>query len=91
MCKHFYSNPRLFNKRDCIKAYTLHRYLAGKVYFPKIFAPNIIVKRNRTMKIKNNTFAIEAAPAAIPVKPNIAAIIAITTKITAHLSMIINF
>jgi len=43
------------------------------------------------MKIKNNTFAMEAAPAAIPVKPNIAAIIAITTKITAHFSMIINF
>lgn len=43
------------------------------------------------MKIKNNTFAIEAAPAAIPVKPNTAAMIAITTKIIAHLSMIIKF
>lgn len=43
------------------------------------------------MKIKNKTLAIEAAPAAIPVKPNMAAIIAITMKITAHLSIIKNF
>lgn len=32
--------------------------------------------------MKNNTFAIEAAPSAIPPKPNIAAMIAITKKIT---------
>lgn len=43
------------------------------------------------MKIKNITLAIEAAPAAIPVKPKIAATIAMITKITAHLSMIIKF
>ncbi len=30
---------------------------------------------------------MEAAPAAIPVKPNMAAMIAITIKITAHLSI----
>ena len=57
-------------------------------YFPKSFAPNINVSINKTMKIKNNTLAIEAAPAAIPVKPNMAAIIAITTKMIAHLSII---
>jgi len=57
-------------------------------YFPKSFAPNNKVSINKTMKIKNNTLAIEAAPAAIPVKPNIAAIIAMTTKMTAHLSII---
>ena len=60
-------------------------------YFPKIFAPNIKVRINKIKKIKNNTLAIEAAPAAIPVKPKIAAMIAITMKITAHLNIIINF
>ena len=38
--------------------------------------------------MKNNTLAMEAAPAAIPVKPKIAATIAIMIKITAHLSII---
>lgn len=38
---------------------------------------------NRAMKIKKRTFAIEAAPAAIPPKPNIAATMAMTKKITA--------
>lgn len=40
-----------------------------------------------TRKIKNITFAIDAAPAAIPVKPNTAAIRAITKKITVHLNI----
>jgi hypothetical protein len=40
-----------------------------------------------TKKIKNNILAMEAAPAAIPVKPNIAATIAIIKKIAAHLSI----
>ena len=57
------------------------------IYFPKSFAPNINVRRNNTMKMKNNTLAIDAAPAAIPVKPKIAATIAMMIKITAHLSI----
>lgn len=60
-------------------------------YLPKSFAPKITVSKNNTIKMKNNTFAIEAAPAAIPVKPNNAAIIAITKKITAYLSIINKF
>ncbi len=36
------------------------------------------------MKIKNNTFAIPAAPAEIPVKPNSPAIIAMTKKINVQ-------
>ena len=60
-------------------------------YFPKILAPNIKVRINKIMKIKNNTFAIEAAPAAIPPKPKIAAMIAIIMKMTAHLSIIKEF
>jgi len=41
--------------------------------------------------MKNNVLAIPAAPAAMPVNPNIAAIIAITRKIADHLNMIICF
>lgn len=63
-------------------------HIGNIIYFPKIFAPNIKVRINKTMKIKNMTFAIVAAPAAIPVNPKMAAMIAITTKIIAHLSII---
>jgi hypothetical protein len=37
---------------------------------------------NNAKKIKNKTLAIDAAPSAIPPNPKIAAIIAITKKIT---------
>ena len=40
--------------------------------------------RNKTIKMKNNTFATEAAPAAIPPNPNIAAMMATTKKISAQ-------
>jgi len=56
-------------------------------YFPKIFAPKMRTSIKRTRKIKNNILAIEAAPAAMPVKPKIAAIIAIMKNIAAHLSI----
>ncbi len=39
------------------------------------------------MKIKNIVFAIEAAPTAIPVKPNIAAISAITKNANVHFNI----
>ena len=57
------------------------------IYFPKSFAPNKIVIRNNTRKIKNKTFAILAAPDAIPVNPNKAAMIAIIKNVTDHLSI----
>lgn len=44
-----------------------------------------------TRKMKKIIFAIDAAPSAIPVKPKIAAMIAITRKIAVHLSMILFF
>ena len=37
--------------------------------------------KNNTKKIKNKTLAIEAAPAAMPPKPKIAAIIATTKNV----------
>ena len=46
--------------------------------------PNMIDKRKSTIKMKNRIFAIEAAPAATPPKPNIAAIIATTRNITVQ-------
>ena len=62
-------------------------FLLSLYYLPKIFAPKIRTIINNTRKIKNNTLAIEAAPAAIPVKPNIAATIAMMKNIAAHFSI----
>ncbi len=59
----------------------------GIVYLPKTFAPNIIAKRNNTIKMKNSTLAMEAAPAAMPVKPKMAATMAIIKNMTAYLSI----
>jgi hypothetical protein len=56
-----------------------------------VLRPKIREPRNRTTKIKNRTFAIEAAPAAIPKNPKIPAIIAITRKITVQRSIRIVF
>lgn len=41
--------------------------------------------------MKNNTFAIPAAPAEIPVKPNNPATIAMTKKINVQRNIISNF
>jgi hypothetical protein len=43
------------------------------------------------MKIKNRTFAIPAAPEAMPPKPNTPAIIATIKKITVHRSIFLLF
>ena len=50
-------------------------------HFLNKLAPNNIVIINSARKMKNKTFAIEAAPAAMPPNPNMAAIMAITKKI----------
>ena len=50
-------------------------------HFLNKLAPNNIVIINSARKIKNKTLAIEAAPAAMPPNPNMAAIMAITKKI----------
>jgi hypothetical protein len=46
--------------------------------------PNIRDNKKSTRKIKNKILAIEAAPAAMPPKPKIAAIIATTRKTTVQ-------
>jgi hypothetical protein len=45
-------------------------------------------RMNNTRKIKNITLAIEAAPAAIPPNPKMAAIIATTRKITVQRNIV---
>ncbi len=50
-------------------------------YFLNKLAPNNMVIMKRARKMKNNTFAIEAAPAAMPPNPKMAAIMAITKNI----------
>jgi hypothetical protein len=59
--------------------------------FLKTVKPNMAVITTRAKKKKKIVFAIEAAPSAIPVKPNTAAIIAITKKIAVHFNIRMNF
>lgn len=49
--------------------------------------PSTMAINQKTINIKKITLATDAAPAAIPVKPKMAAIIAITKNIAAHLSI----
>jgi hypothetical protein len=60
-------------------------------YFLKILAPKARVATNNTIKIKNRIFAIEAAPAAIPPNPKMAAIIAMIKNVTAQRNIVIEF
>jgi hypothetical protein len=53
--------------------------------------PNIPNTTIRAMNMKNKTLAIDAAPSARPVKPKIAAMIAITKNMADHFSMIYSF
>ncbi len=53
--------------------------------------PKIKDNKNRTIKLKNKIFAIEAAPEAIPPKPNIAAIMATIKKITVQRNISFRF
>lgn len=48
-------------------------------------------RRNKTIKIKNNTLAIAAAPEAIPVNPNIAATMAIIKNVADHFNITLVF
>jgi hypothetical protein len=75
------------NKKAFIKFKGFCCSLYGLIYLPKILDPKIKTIINKIRKIKNNTLAIEAAPAAMPVKPNIAATMAMIKNIAAHLSI----
>lgn len=62
-------------------------YLILFYYFLKTVTARIPNTTTNTIKIKKMILAIEAAPAAIPVNPKIAATIAINRKIAVHLSI----
>jgi hypothetical protein len=53
--------------------------------------PKINERINRIINIKKRNLAIPAAPAAIPPKPNIAAMIATTKKINVQRNIILSF
>jgi hypothetical protein len=53
--------------------------------------PNIRDNKNNTIKMKNKIFAIEAAPDAIPPKPNIAAMMATTKNMTVQRNISLRF
>lgn len=53
--------------------------------------PKIKDNKNRTIKMKNKTFAMEAAPDAIPPKPKIAAMMATTKNITVQRNISLDF
>ena len=53
--------------------------------------PSIKVITTKARNIKKIIFAIEAAPAAIPVNPNMDAMIAMTKKISVHFNIVVCF
>ena len=63
----------LIRDRPC----KVHRFLSKD-------DPAIIAIKNNTIKTKNKILAMDAAPAAIPVKPNTAATIATIKNISAQ-------
>ena len=56
-----------------------------------LFLPEINEMTNNTTKTKKSTLAIDAAPAAIPPNPKIAAIIAKITRITVQRNIVCSF
>jgi hypothetical protein len=63
--------------------------MCGLLPYRLLFAerPNMSETRNNTMKMKNKTLAIPAAPAATPPNPKIAAMIATIKNITVQRSI----
>ena len=57
-------------------------------YFLNTVYPSTPVINTSTMNIKNIVLAIDAAPSAIPVKPKIAAIIAMMRKMAVHFNIV---
>ena len=53
--------------------------------------PAMIDSKNNTIKMKKRIFAIDAAPAAIPPKPNMAAMMAIIRNVTVQRNIKNNF
>ncbi|WP_449566826.1 hypothetical protein [Maribellus maritimus] len=60
-------------------------------YLKPRIPPAITERSSKIINMKKTIFAILAAPAAIPPKPNMAAIIAMMKKIMAKRNITINF
>src|SRR5581483_10311043 len=65
---------------------SFRRYAPGVIFLATV-RPSTRNTTKIARKMKNRAFAMPAAPAAISVKPNRAAMIEITKKITAHRSI----
>ena len=68
-------------------------YNGGRIFyliFLYTVTPRSAKITTNARKIKNSTLAIDAAPAAIPPNPKMAAIIAITKNIPAHFNIVNN-
>jgi hypothetical protein len=64
---------------NCSQAQVVRYRISDELLIPLL--PETKDTTNSTIKIKNNTLAMDAAPAAMPKNPNIPAIIATTRKI----------
>jgi hypothetical protein len=64
-------------------------FIAKNLYLLKILAPSTNTTIHTTNTMKNSIFAMAAAPEAMSVNPNIAAMIATIKKINDHLSIMI--
>ena len=85
----FISQPRSSIFLSAAKESSILKKL--RIYFLNKLAPKAIVIINKTRKTKNKIFAMEAAPAASPPKPNIAATIAIMKNIAAQRNILIMY
>ncbi len=72
------------HRSQYIKCITLNHHFLKRV------APKINDPTTRIIKIKKMILAIDAAPAAMPVKPNIAATMAINKNVAVHFSIVVN-
>lgn len=79
------TNSKIKNNTICVVFYVNVMNKQCKTYrFLSNDDPAISAIRNNTIKTKNKILAMEAAPAAIPVKPNTAATIATIKNISAQ-------
>jgi len=82
---HVIKKPVTYRNRFAIFILMLICYLPYRLLFAE--RPNMSETRNNTMKMKNKILAMEAAPAATPPNPKMAAIIATIRNITDQRSI----
>lgn len=73
---------------QCYAATSQWRYMDYDLIFLYTVTPRIAKITTNPRKIKNSTLAIDAAPAATPPKPKMAATIATKKNIPAHFNIV---